>query len=69
MVHPVLKNSVGAAVRDQMAGLERDLKAAIAERTAGPLEKLGLGVKGLESYGLELDGLTQRLNDLLKKLK
>ena len=65
----VLKNAVGAVVRDQMAGLERDLKAAIAERTAGPLEKLGLGVKGLEAYGLELDGLTQRLNDLLKKLK
>jgi uncharacterized protein (TIGR03545 family) len=65
----VLKNAVGAVVRDQMAGLEGDLKAAIAERTAGPLEKLGLGVKGLDAYGLELDGLTQRLNDLLKKLK
>ena len=65
----VLKNAVGAVVRDQMAGLERDLKAAIAERAAGPLEKLGLGVKGLDAYGLELDGLAKRLNDLLKKLK
>lgn len=65
----VLKNAVGAVVRDQMAGLERDLKAAIAERAAGPLQSLGLGVKDLDAYGLELDGLTKRLNDLLKKLK
>ena len=42
-----------------MTGLERDLKAAIAERTAGPLQTLGLGVKGL----------AKRLNDPLKKLK
>ena len=65
----VLRNAVGAVVRDQMAGLERDLKAAIAERTAGPLQTLGLGVKDLDAYGLELDGLSKRLNDLLKKLK
>jgi uncharacterized protein (TIGR03545 family) len=65
----VLKNAVGAVVRDQMAGLERDLKAAIAERAAGPLEKLGLGVRDLDGYGLELDSLAKRLNDLLKKLK
>lgn len=65
----VLKNAVGAVVRDQMAGLERDLKAAIAERAAGPLQSLGLGVKGLDASGLELDGLARRLNELLKKLK
>lgn len=64
----VLKNAVGAVVRDQMAGLERDLKAAIAERIAGPLRTLGLGVKDLDAYGLELDGLSKRLNDLLKRL-
>jgi uncharacterized protein (TIGR03545 family) len=68
-IDDVLKNAVGAVVRDQMAGLERDLKAAIAERTAGPLQSLGLGVKGLDAYGLELDGLAKRLSDLLKKLK
>ncbi|HSA96045.1 MAG TPA: TIGR03545 family protein [Acidobacteriota bacterium] len=65
----VLKNAVGAVVRDQMAGLERDLKAAIAERAAGPLQSLGLGVKDLDATGLELDGLAKRLNDLLKRLK
>lgn len=68
-IDDVLKNAVGAVVRDQMAGLEKDLKAAIGERVAPPLEKLDLGVKGLDAYGLELDGLTKRLNDLLKKMK
>lgn len=68
-IDDVLRNAVGAVVRDQMAGLERDLKAAIAERVAGPLQALGLGVKDLDAYGLELDGLSKRLNDLLKKLK
>lgn len=65
----VLKSAVGAVVRDQMAGLERDLKADIAERTAGPLQTLGLGIKGLDAYGLELDGLAKRLTGLLKRLK
>lgn len=65
----VLKNAVGAVVRDQMAGLERDLKAAISARVAEPLGKLGQGVRGLDASGLELDGLEKRLNDLLKKLK
>jgi uncharacterized protein (TIGR03545 family) len=68
-IDDVLKNAVGSVVRDQMAGLERDLKAAIADRTAGPLQTLGLGVKDLDAYGFELDGLAKRLNDLLKKLK
>jgi uncharacterized protein (TIGR03545 family) len=68
-IDDVLKNAVGAVVRDQMAGLEKDLKAAIGERIAQPLEKLDLGVKGLDACGLELDGLAKRLNDLLKKMK
>ncbi|HOW84791.1 MAG TPA: TIGR03545 family protein [Candidatus Aminicenantes bacterium] len=68
-IDDLLKNAVGAVVRDQMAGLERDLKAAISDRISEPLAKLGAGVKGLDACGLELDGLTKRLNDLLKKWK
>ncbi|MEN6559462.1 MAG: TIGR03545 family protein [Acidobacteriota bacterium] len=68
-IDDLLKNAAGAVVRDQMAGLEKDLKAAINERAAGPLEKLGSGLKGLDGCGLELDGLSKRLNDLLKKWK
>jgi len=68
-IDDILKNAVGAVVRDQMAGLEKDLKAAISERAAGPLETLDLDVKGLDASGLELDGLAKRLNDLLKKWK
>ncbi|MEN6311858.1 MAG: TIGR03545 family protein [Acidobacteriota bacterium] len=68
-VDDVLKNAVGAVVRDQMAGLEKELRTAIAARVSGPLDKLNLGVKGLDGSGLELDALNKRLGDLLKKWK
>jgi len=68
-IDDVLKNAVGAVVRDQMAGLEKELREAIAARVSGPLDKLNLGVKGLDGSGLELDALNKRLGDLLKKWK
>ncbi len=68
-IDDVLKNAVGAIIKDQMAGLEKDLREAIAARISGPLDKLNLGVKGLDGCGLELDSLNKNLNDLLKKWK
>jgi len=58
---------VGGLVRDQMAGFEKGLQEAIGGQAAGPLEKLNLGIKGLDATGLELDTLGKRLGDLLKK--
>jgi len=68
-IDDVLKSAVGALVRDQMAGFEKDLQEAIGGEVAGPLGKLNLGLKGLDAIGLELDSLNKRLGDLLKKLK
>jgi uncharacterized protein (TIGR03545 family) len=68
-IDDVLKNAVGAIVRDQMAGLEKELREAIAARVSGPLGKLNLGVKSLDGSGLELDALNKRLGDMLKKWK
>ena len=65
----VLKSAVGALVRDQMAGFEKELREAIEGEAAGPLGKLDSGVKGLDGIGLELDSLDRRLGDLLKKWK
>ncbi len=66
-VDDVLKSAVGSLVRDQLAGFEKGLVEAIDREAAGPLEKLGLGIKGLDAIGLDLDGLNKRLGDLLKK--
>jgi uncharacterized protein (TIGR03545 family) len=68
-IDEVLKSAVGALVRDQMAGFEKGLQEAVGGEVAGPLEKLNLGVKGLDAIGLELDSLNKRLGDLLKKWK
>lgn len=68
-VDEVLRSAVGALVRDQMAGFEKDLQEAIGGEVAGPLEKLNLGVKGLDAIGGGLDDLNKRLGDLLKKWK
>jgi uncharacterized protein (TIGR03545 family) len=68
-IDDVLKSAVGALVRDQMAGFEEDLRKAIGGEAAGPLEKLNLGLKGLDAVGLELDTLNKRLGDLVKKLR
>ncbi len=68
-IDEVLKSAVGALVRDQMAGFEKGLQEAIGGEAAGPLEKLNLGVKGLDAIGIELDSLNKRLGDLLKKWK
>ena len=68
-IDEVLKSAVGALVRDQMAGFEKGLQEAIGGEVAGPLEKLNLGIKGLDSIGVELDALNKRLGDLLKKWK
>jgi len=68
-IDEVLKSAVGALVRDQMAGFEKDLQEAIGGQVAAPLQKLSLGIKGLDSIGLELDSLNKRLGDLLKKWK
>ncbi len=65
----VLKGAVSALVRGEMAGFEKGLTDAINGQVAAPLEKLGLGIKGLDTVGLGLDGLDKRLGDLLKKLK
>jgi hypothetical protein len=67
-IDDVLKSAVSALVRDQVAGLERDLQAAIGAQVAGPLDKLNLGVKGLDLSGGRIDALNKRLSDLLKKL-
>jgi len=66
-IDEVLRSAVGGLVRDQMAGFEKGLQEAIGGQAAGPLEKLNLGIKGLDATGLELDTLGKRLGDLLKK--
>jgi len=68
-VDEVLMAAVGALVREQMAGFEKDIREAIAKEAAGPLEKLNLGLEGLEAIGVELDSLNKRLADLLAKWK
>lgn len=65
----VLKSAVSSLVRDQLAGFENDLRRAINGQVAGPLEKLNLGIKGLDAAGLDLDSLNKRLADMLKKWK
>jgi uncharacterized protein (TIGR03545 family) len=66
-IDDVLKATVGTLVRDQLAGFEKDIQAAIDREVAGPLGKLGAGIQGLDAVGLDLDALGQRLSDLLKK--
>jgi uncharacterized protein (TIGR03545 family) len=68
-IDEVLRSAVGALVRDQMAGFEKGLQEAIGGEAAGPLEKLNLGLKGLDAIGIEFDSLNKRLGDLLKKWK
>jgi uncharacterized protein (TIGR03545 family) len=65
----VLKAAVGSLVRGELAGFEQDIRAAIDREVAGPLEKLGAGIKGLDAVGLDLDALGRRLSDLLKKVR
>ncbi len=68
-VDDVLRAAVGSLVRDQLAGFENDIRAAIDREAAGPLERIGSGIKGLDAVGLGLDGLDKRLADLLRKWK
>jgi len=68
-VDAVLKSAVGALLRDRMAALEKGLIEGIGAQVASPLEKLNLGVKGLDIFGGEIDTLNKRLADLLTKWK
>lgn len=68
-VDDVLKAAVGGLVRGELAGFEKELEAKVAAELAGPLDRLGTGLKGLEAVGLDLDALDKRLADLLKILK
>ena len=63
----VLKNAMGKMMAEQAARLEADLKTAIAEKVAGPLEDLKKQLGGFGGVGDELTSRNDALNNLLNE--
>lgn len=62
----VLGDAVGKLVKEQSAKVEKELQAAIAEKTGGALADLKKGYGDLDAVGGSLTGRQNQLNDLLK---
>ncbi len=62
----VLKNAVGSVVAEQSAKLERELKAAIQEKTGGQLKALQTAYGGLNQKGSALTAIQGQLSSLLQ---
>jgi uncharacterized protein (TIGR03545 family) len=62
----VLKDSVGKLVQEQSARLEKELKAAVLEKTDKQLKDLKDSFGGLNSMGGKLDDAQNELSALLK---
>ena len=62
----VLQDAVGKLVREQAGKLEKELQAAIREKTGGAFTDLKKNYGDLDAVGGSLSGKQNQLNDLLK---
>lgn len=62
----ILQDAVGKLVKEQAGKLEKELQAAIAEKTGGALTDLKKSYGDLDATGGSLTGRQNQLNDLLK---
>ena len=65
----VLKDAVGKQLQEQMARVEGELKAAIAEQVAKPLADLRASLGGLDGIGAELAARLNQASGLTKETK
>ena len=62
----VMKDAAGSMVREQRDRLEKELKKAVQEKTEVKLAGLKQSMGGLSGQGGKLDGVQERLNNMIK---